>query len=144
MTVSKVWKLRHGVLALSGALVMTACLPPSLFPSESPVTVSVSDSGGEASLLPGQPLVVRLPSNPSTGYSWTYRVVGDDVLRLDSVSGVTPQADGKVGAPGETVWSFRAQGKGIAQLSYVYTRAWEKNAAPAKTFSLTVVVQTAP
>lgn len=108
------------------------------------MTVSLTNSGGEASLLPGQPLVVRLPSNPSTGFSWSYQVVGDDVLRLGSVSGVTAAKDGMVGAPGETVWSFRAQGKGIAQLNYVYARSWEKNAPPAKTFRLTVVVQTAP
>lgn len=136
--------MKRLLIPLVAAGMLSGCLPPSLFPVEMPVTASLSDAGGEAALLPGQPLVVRLPSNPSTGYSWSYKVVGDDVLRLDSVSGVTAQADGKVGAPGETVWSFRAQGKGIAQLSYVYTRAWEKNATPAKTFSLTVVVQTAP
>ena len=136
--------MKRLLLVLGATLLLTGCLPPSLFPVEMPVTASLSDAGGEAALLPGQPLVVRLPSNPSTGYSWTYKVVGDDVLRLDSVSGVTAAKDGMAGAPGETVWSFRAQGKGIAQLSYVYTRAWEKNATPAKTFNLTVVVQTAP
>jgi inhibitor of cysteine peptidase len=109
-----------------------------------PVTASLSDSGGSASLIPGQPLVVRLPSNPSTGYSWNYSVVGDDVLHLESVSGVSASPNGMVGVPGDTVWSFRAQGKGIAELNYVYARPWEKDAPPAKTFRLTVVVQTAP
>ena len=136
--------MKRLLLPLLTASMLTGCLPPSLFSVEMPVTVSLTDSGGEAALLPGQPLVVRLPSNPSTGYSWSYKVVGDDVLHLDSVSGVTTAKDGMVGAPGETAWTFRAQGKGIAELSYAYARSWEKNAAPAKTFRLTVVVQTAP
>lgn len=136
--------MKRLLLPLLTASMLTGCLPPSLFPVEMPVTVSLADSGGEAALLPGQPLVVRLPSNPSTGYGWTYTVVGDDVLRLDSVSGAGAAPNGMVGAPGEMVWSFRAQRKGIAELNFVYARPWEKNAAPAKTFKLTVVVQTAP
>ena len=135
--------MKRWLLACGVASLVSACAP-SLFPVEMPVTASLTDSGGEASLLPGQPLVVRLPSNPSTGYGWSYTVVGDDVLRLESVSGATPSADGMVGVPGETVWSFRARGKGIAELNYVYARSWEKHAPPAKTFRLTVVVQSAP
>ena len=136
--------MKRWLIVLGIASTLTACLPPSLFPTEMPVTASLSDSGGTAALIPGQPLVVRLPSNPGTGYSWTYTVVGDDVLRLDSVSGVTAAPNGMVGAPGDTVWSFRAQGKGNVELNYVYARPWEKNVSPAKTFKLTVVVQTAP
>jgi inhibitor of cysteine peptidase len=136
--------LRKLLLALLLPLGLVGCLPPSLFPVEMPVTASLPDSGGEVSLLPGQPLVIRLPSNPSTGYGWSYTVVGDDVLRLDSVSGVGALPNGKIGAPGDMVWSFRAQGKGIAELNFVYTRPWEKSVMPAKTFRLTTVVQAAP
>lgn len=130
-------KLIMAVLAL--LLALTGCAP-SLFPTEMPVNASISDSGGIASLVPDQPLVVRLQSNPSTGYGWTYTVSGDPVLRLDSVSGEAPAPNGMVGTPGEQVWSFRAQGSGRAVLTYVYARAWEKDTAPAKTFTLTVVV----
>jgi inhibitor of cysteine peptidase len=124
-------------------LLLTGCLPPSLFQSEMPVTASMSDSGGTAVLIPYQPLVVRLQTNPSTGYGWTYTVTGDDVLRLDTVTGEAPAANGMVGVPGDQVWSFRAQGVGRAVLTYVYARSWEKNAVPAKTFTLTVEVNPA-
>jgi inhibitor of cysteine peptidase len=67
-------------------------------------------------------------------------VTGDDVLRLDAVSGEAPAPNGMVGVPGEQVWSFSAQGTGHAVLTYVYARPWEKNAEPAKTFTLTVTV----
>ena len=136
--------MKRFLIPLFAALIVTGCLPPSLFPTEMPVTASLSDSGGEVSLVQGQPLVVRLPANPSTGYSWTYTVVGDEVLRLDSVSGEAPAPNGMVGVPGEQVWSFRAQGSGRAVLRYVYARAWEKHTPPAKTFTLNVTVSPAP
>lgn len=134
--------MKRLIVALGIVSVLSGCAP-SLFPTEMPVTASIGDSGGTASLVPYQPLVVRLPSNPSTGYGWSYTIAGDDVLRLDSLSGEAPAADGMVGVPGLEVWSFRAQGSGTAVLTYIYARPWEKNALPAKTFTLKVQVSPA-
>jgi len=134
--------MKRLLVLLGATLVLTGCAP-SLFPVEMPVTASLSDSGGTASLIPYQPLVVRLPANPSTGYVWSYAVAGDDVLRLETVDGESAGANGMVGAPGEQVWSFRAQGAGRAVLTYVYARPWEKNTLPAKIFTLKVEVMPA-
>lgn len=128
------WFLVWGVASLFG------CCLPSHVSVAVPVTASMSDSGGEVLLLAGQLLTVRLPSNPSTGYSWTYAAVGDDVLRLDSVSNVGATPNGMVGAPSDMVWSFRAQGTGRAELRYIYARPWEKHVGPVQTFTLRVVV----
>ena len=132
-------RLRHAMVVLAGAAALSGCAP-SLFPVEMPVTASLGDSGGTATLIPYQPLVVRLPANPSTGYSWRYVVAGDDVLRLDTINGVAPAPNGMVGVAGEEVWSFRAQGTGRAVLTYVYERSWEQNTPPAKIFTLFVTV----
>ena len=134
--------MKRWFVVLGLASLLNGCAP-SLFPVEMPVTASLSDSGGTASLIPYQPLVVRLPTNPSTGYVWSYTVTGDDVLRLDTVTGEAPAPDGMVGVPGLEVWSFRAQGTGRAVLTYIYARPWEKNTLPPKIFTLTVVVSPA-
>ena len=134
--------MKRGVVTLLSIFTLTACAP-SLFPTEMPVTASLSDSGGTASLIPYQPLVVRLPTNPSTGYTWSYTVAGDQVLVLDTVTGEAPAPDGMAGVPGLEVWSFRAQGTGRAVLTYIYARPWEKNALPAKIFTLNVEVSPA-
>jgi len=131
--------MKRWLLALGVASLLNGCAP-SLFPVEMPVTASLTDSGGTASLIPYQPLVVRFRANPGTGYVWSYAVAGDDVLRLETVSGESAGANGMVGAPGEQVWSFRAQGSGLAVLTYVYARPWEKNTPPAKIFTLKVQV----
>ena len=134
--------MKRGLVTLLTILTLTACAP-SLFPTEMPVTASLSDSGGTASLIPYQPLVVRLPTNPSTGYMWSYTVAGDQVLVLDTLTGEAPAPDGMAGVPGLEVWSFRARGTGRAVLTYIYARPWEKNALPAKIFTLNVEVSPA-
>ena len=134
--------MKRGLVTLLSIFTLTACAP-SLFPTEMPVTASLSDSGGTASLIPYQPLVVRLPTNPSTGYKWSYTVAGDQVLVLDTLTGEAPAPDGMAGVPGLEVWSFRAQGTGRAVLTYIYARPWEKNALPAKIFTLNVEVSPA-
>ena len=131
--------MKRSFILLCTVLGLTGCAP-SLFPVEMPVTASLSDSGGTASLISYQPLVVRLPANPSTGFSWRYVVAGDDVLRLETINGEAPAPNGMVGVAGEEVWSFRAQGAGRAVLTYVYERPWEKNTPPAKIFTLFVTV----
>ena len=131
--------MKRSFILLLNVLALTGCAP-SLFPVEMPVTASLSDSGGTASLIPYQPLVVRLPANPSTGYSWRYVVAGDDVLGLETINGEAPAPSGMVGVAGEEVWSFRAQGTGRAVLTYVYERSWEQNTPPAKIFTLFVTV----
>jgi len=48
--------MKRLLVLLGATLALTACAP-SLFPVEMPVTASLSDSGGTASLVPYQPLV---------------------------------------------------------------------------------------
>jgi hypothetical protein len=40
----------------------------SVSPPPEPIVVSADRSGAELALVPGQPLVIRLPGNPTTGY----------------------------------------------------------------------------
>ncbi|HEY7542483.1 MAG TPA: protease inhibitor I42 family protein [Methylomirabilota bacterium] len=64
-------------IVVSGALavVVVSVAACSMFksapkPPPAPVTVSAEQSGARVALASGQDLVVRLPSNPSTGYRW--------------------------------------------------------------------------
>ena len=131
--------MKRAFILLCTVLGLIGCAP-SRFPIAGSVTVSLSDSGNAASLIPNQALVVRLPANPSTGYVWRYTVTGDDVLRLVTVDEEAPAPNGMVGMARDEEWSFRAQGAGRAELTYVYERPWEKNTPPAKTFTLSVTV----
>ena len=100
------------------------------------VTVTDQDNGKDIDLTTGDTLIVKLKSNPSTGYKWT--VAGDpSPLRLAKSTYVkNTQSSKAAGAPGVQVLRFNAEGSGVTNLTLVYRRSWEYNVAPAKSFSL--------
>jgi inhibitor of cysteine peptidase len=102
------------------------------------VTITDQDNGKDIDLPKGATLVVRLKSNPSTGYSWAIKS-GPSLLRL--VKSATKKADTSshvVGVP--VIQEFRptAVSAGMASLAVEYRRPWEHNVAPAKTFKVKV------
>ena len=136
-------------IMMSGALaavvvIVTAC---SMFksapkPPPAPVTVSAEQSGTSVALTSGQDLVVRLPSNPSTGYRWIYVEPKDAVLRVDGPSSFeTQSAGGAVGAGGTEVWKLAPFKPGQQQLRFEYRRPWEQDVAPSKIATYSVTVQ---
>jgi inhibitor of cysteine peptidase len=102
-------------------------------------------SGRAVALAMGQRLEVRLPSNPSTGYSWSFVETPSQVLKLEGPS--TYQANwrteavGMVGVGGTEVWTFMAEGAGTQDLCFEYRRLWEVNTVPAEVSSYAVTVR---
>ena len=106
------------------------------------VTVSAEQSGTSVALTSGQDLVVRLPSNPSTGYRWIYVEPKDAVLRVDGPSSFeTQSAGGAVGAGGTEVWKLAPFKPGQQQLRFEYRRPWEQDVAPSRIATYSVTVQ---
>ena len=105
------------------------------------LNVGDSYSGKQVELSVGQPLVVTLDSNASTGYSWSLAQNSDEtVLNKTGNEYISPQTT-LVGAGGKEEWTFKALKKGTSSISMVYRRSWETDTPPAKTFDLTVVVK---
>lgn len=100
--------------------------------------VDESYDGQEYSLKVGNSFTLRLNSNPTTGYRWTASY-DDKVLALIG-SDYQPDGNGNlVGQGGQDIWRFKALQAGTTELKMTYSRPWE-SAAPAKTFTLQVVV----
>jgi inhibitor of cysteine peptidase len=103
------------------------------------VRVDARDNGRRVELQIGERLTVELRANPSTGYSWEVVSSGEPVLRQLGPPTFTEDSH-MAGAGGTVSYEFRAEQAGTASLDLVYRRPWEKEAEPAETFSLTVVV----
>lgn len=88
----------------------------------------------------GDRLVLRLPANASTGYSWSLTARGAPTLHLDSARYVAPAKPGLVGAPGAFVARFTAGAAGRARLTLVYIRHTRPATPPGSRFAATVVV----
>ena len=132
-----------GVLA-TVVVTVAACtlLQGSPKPPPEPVTVSADQSGTSVALASGQDLVVRLPSNPTTGYRWIYVEPKDAVLRVDGPSSYEAQsAGGAAGAGGTEIWKLAPLKPGQQQLRFEYRRPWEQDVAPSRVATYTVTVK---
>ena len=91
-------------------------------------------------------IVLVLPSNPTTGYSWTVTSLPDPGhVSLDSpIEGVyvaTPVASGVVGSGGTQSWDLHATKAGTTSIALAYVRPWESGVPPVEAFAVTFAVQ---
>lgn len=115
--------------------------------TSTPRVVIAPADGGTAVLAPGSTLELSLDANPTTGFSWQLdelptglALVGEPTyVALNDVPGGTL----RTGAGGTQRWRFKAddgeQGDGTLRLSY--RRPWEKDVAPAKTYTANVQIK---
>jgi len=111
-------------------------------PPPRPIVVQQRQNGHVVQLQESQCLVIMLPSNPSTGYSWQLVAVNRTVLQQEGASTYVPNPNPRrwVGVGGDEVFRFRVIGEGNSQLRMAYRRPWERSQPPAETFSLRVIV----
>ena len=105
-------------------------------------TVEVNEemNGGSVTLEQGQTLVLKLASNPTTGYDW--EIVDLNAAILEKVGEVEYKSDSALtGSGGVNTYTFKAVGSGNMQLSLVYHRSWEKDIPPIETFVMDVTVK---
>ena len=138
--------LQRIVVAGALATVVVTVAACTLFqgspkPPPEPVTVSADQSGTSVALASGQDLVVRLPSNPTTGYRWIYVEPKDAVLRVDGPSSYEAQSAGAAGAGGTEIWKLAPLKPGQQQLRFEYRRPWEQDVAPSRVATYTVTVK---
>lgn len=127
------------ILCLLLASAVAAGTPPRNTAAKA-VTVSESDSGKKITLSVNQRLVVRLSSNPSTGYSWKMKNTGPKTLRMSAKPKFAGPNDNRPGSGGTMVYTFVGGTAGRAKLTFTYQRSWEKK-APAQTVKFDVKVE---
>jgi len=81
---------------------------------------------------------VTLKGNPTTGYTWQYKIQDENVVKLDSESSV-PDSD-LIGAGSTFTWNFKALKPGTTTITFKYYRPWEGNENALQTEEYTVTV----
>jgi inhibitor of cysteine peptidase len=107
------------------------------------VQVTDADDGGSFEVAVDGTVIVALPSNPSTGYSWAIVAPEPANLELEGEPKFVPAGSTTpvVGAPGTEVFTLKATSTGTSILSMAYSRSFEPGATPEKTFTVTVEVR---
>ena len=123
------------------APLLAACglFGPKKPPPPPPLSDTEANSGGSVTLARDQRLIVRLPSNPSTGYRWSLAQQAAGVLEPDGAP-TYEQGSGGAGSGGTETWKFVPTKAGEETLRLEYRRLWETDAAPARVVSYKVTV----
>jgi len=87
----------------------------------------------------GNSITVRLPENPTTGFTWN--LSASPGLLVVSDSYIPSDTTGKlIGSGGTHVWDISAQSVGAQTIEGVYLRPWEQATGNETAFLLNVVV----
>jgi inhibitor of cysteine peptidase len=131
--------IRRFALACLG-VVLTLATGLTIGCSRNRLELAAEDSGGQATLRPGQTFTLSLASNPTTGYSWEF--VGLDAQDIVEVVKEEYVADSKlIGAGGVQTIVLKTVKAGEVELTLVYHRPWETDVEPIQTFTYKVTVQ---
>lgn len=94
------------------------------------------------SVKAGQEFLIAIPSNPTTGYSWTAKSSSGVVTVWGSAyQGPAATAKPMVGAGGQQIFVCEANKAGTAQITFSYARPWQKGMKPARTMTFAVTVK---
>ena len=94
------------------------------------------DNGSDIFLTQSDAIQVRLPSNPTTGFSWTVASNAPSVLAPVGEAKFEPAVKPRPGAAGTQSFAFRVVGGGGAFLELVYARPFEKDTPPARRWGI--------
>lgn len=110
--------------------------------AKNPTLVTEKQSGQTISVSKSTIVEIRLDGNITTGYSWEVsQISGQSASQQGKVQYLNaPHAPNVVGSGGTFVATFKADQAGLTSITLVYHRPWEKNKAPAKTFTVKVNV----
>jgi inhibitor of cysteine peptidase len=127
------------IAAAMAALPFAACASKKA-PPPAPLNVTDANSGDSVALARNQQLVVRLPSNPTTGYRWALAQQSTPVLEPEGAP-THEKGAGAEGASGTKTWRFAPTQAGEGTLRLEYRRLWEADTAPARVVSYKVTVR---
>jgi inhibitor of cysteine peptidase len=104
------------------------------------ITADKSYDGRTIELHVGDGVKLSLAENPTTGYRWEF-VEKPEPYCVVASDAYLANAGGAIGSGGAHEWAFRAVSQGTGTVNLAYRRPWEKDIAPAQTFTLTLVVR---
>ncbi|HUE43350.1 MAG TPA: protease inhibitor I42 family protein [Candidatus Sulfotelmatobacter sp.] len=134
MRSSRALRALHRFVLVLLSVCCCGCKPTSLT-----INADKSYDGRTLELGIGDGVKLSLAENPTTGYQWGFLAKPEPYCVVVNDEYVTNTE--AIGSSGAHNWDFRAVSKGTGSVRMAYGRPWEKDAAPAQTFKLTLVVK---
>lgn len=97
------------------------------------------DNDHKFEVVVGRPLLIDLPSNPSTGYTWRMTSTNESCVSSTGPSTYTAGTGTGTGGGGTLSFPFQAVKAGSTVMDFVYVKPWAPNDI-AQTFTVTIHV----
>lgn len=120
--------------------------PPSANPLVKIVVIDEKHDGKTVSVKKGESVAIKLESNPTTGFNWRVGTVSSSAAKqngkVEFEQTPLPSGSGPIlGRGGHSVIKFDTVAPGKVSIQLEYSRPWEKNKAPFKTFTVTLDIK---
>ena len=102
------------------------------------IGVTRAEDGASIDARVGDPIVVRLSDNPTTGYRWELEPVAGEQLLLDDAG--YEASSRAIGSGGVATWTLRAAAAGTSTIRLKRWRPWEGDSSVLDRFAVTVQV----
>jgi len=119
-------------------LLMVTLFFLSQLSCSSNITLDDTACGTRQRLIVGDVLELRLPGNPTTGYTWQVTALPSQLQQQGEP--VHRSGSQMLGAGGITSFMFRTTTPGDTTLELVYRRPWEQNTLPQKTCRIQLAI----
>jgi inhibitor of cysteine peptidase len=125
------------------ALVPTICICviEAARAADRVVALTENQNASTAEIAKAQNLEIRLPVQGGTGFSWALTHAPSAPVRLVSSEILPTEAGNRPGGPQMQLFVFTPKAAGSGDIELGYRRPWEKDAPPARAFSVHVVVR---
>ncbi len=124
-------------LAVAAAGIAAGALPARALQPHTPV---FTDASPTIAVQAGEEFFIALPSNPTTGYTWTQSVADGKIVAYEG-NVFQPPSSGAIGAVGQQIFIYHANRSGTTSIAFGYARPFETNVAPAKSLTFSAAVQ---
>ncbi|OPY26964.1 MAG: Chagasin family peptidase inhibitor I42 [Methanocella sp. PtaU1.Bin125] len=105
----------------------------------SPATFGADDDGKNVTVRTGDTFWVKLPENPTTGYSWDLKL-SDGLTKLSDTYEPADRSGFKVGVGGTHSYEIKATQKGLQKLTGSYMRPGDPASGALENYTLIVNV----
>jgi inhibitor of cysteine peptidase len=95
---------------------------------------------GEFDVEVGDKIIMKLCSDPTTGFQWDYEMTVENVLKEEDHDFEEPEGD-VPGATGIEVWTFEAVEPGTTEVQMEYSQPSEGGVKSKWTYNVTVTVK---
>ncbi|MDD8027309.1 MAG: protease inhibitor I42 family protein [Acidobacteriota bacterium] len=119
------------IVAMAGGATASVA-PVRIAPPDTEVIVTDKDNDKTIAIAQGDILVVRLESQPGTGYAW--RIAKYGKANLDFLEETAAAGSAKPGGIEYQIFRFKATKAGSSCVELEYVRAWERDKPALKKF----------